>query len=105
MPPVISRRLAHPTLEGFPVVYAVALLAAHSELTIMGVVAAVAGDAITANGGSNFASRCCLFMTAFTGDIAMRTLQPVFGLGVMVEVPDGPSSGVVTGIAAHSKLL
>ena len=82
-----------------------ALLAAVAKLRVMHIVTAVAGNA----GRSHFCSihvlGCGLSMATLARDFAVRTVEPVRGPAVVVKVPDGPGTGVVTGFAAHSKFL
>jgi hypothetical protein len=83
----------------------VALLAAVAKLAVMHILAAVARNAGRANFCGIHVLGCGLPMATLAGDFAVRALQPVGGPAVVVKVPDGPGTGVVTGFAAHSKLL
>jgi hypothetical protein len=81
------------------------LLTSHTELSIVGIVTAVATYAVAANGRCIFTFRSCLLVATFAGNFAVRALQTVFSLGIVVEAPDGPGSGVVASVAAHTKFL
>lgn len=96
---------AHPTFEVSPTAGCVALFAARTKLAVVGVIAAVAGNAIAANRCCILSCGCCLLVATLAADFAVCAFEPVFGLGVMVETPDGPGSGVVAGVAAHTKFL
>jgi hypothetical protein len=82
----------------------VALFAAHAELAVMHIVRPVAGHAIAAYGGRVFAFGRLLFMAAFAGHLAVRTVQQVLCSLVVVEIPQSPRSGVVAAVATHAKL-
>lgn len=46
-----------------------------------------------------------LLVAAFARHFAVRTIQPVGGPAVVVEIPNRPGTGVMTVFAAHSELL
>lgn len=97
--------MAHPTFEVSPATDRMTLFAACAELAVVGVVTAVACNAIATHGRRILSNGSSLRVTTLAAHLTVRTLQAVLGLGVVVETPDGPSSGVVAGVAAHTKFL
>ena len=82
-----------------------ALLTAVAKLGVMHIVRPVARNAGRANFcGIHILGRG-LSMATLARNLAVRTVEPVRRPAVVVKVPDGPGTGVVTGFAAHSKLL
>ena len=81
------------------------LLTAVAELAVMYVLTAMACDTGRTNLCCVCVFRCGLPMTTLARYLAVRTFKPVGRPAVVVKVPNGPSTGVVTGFAAHSKFL
>jgi hypothetical protein len=97
--------LAYAILKILPIVCCMTLFATRSELPFMHIVNAVTRKTSIAYWRNIRCIRGRLGMAGLTLHLAMSTIQPVFGLGVVIEAPDGPRSGVVTGFAAHTQLL
>jgi len=79
------------------------LLTAHAKLAVMDVLILVTTDAITAQWGCILASRCLLLMATRTTDFPMRAVKHIFGLLVVIEVPELPGACVVAGLALHTQ--
>jgi hypothetical protein len=82
-----------------------ALLTAVTKLTIVNVIGAMACNA----GGAKFRGIhifwCGLPVATLACHFAVRAIEPVTRPAVVVKVPNGPCTGVVTRFTAHSKFL
>jgi hypothetical protein len=54
----------------------------------MHIFAAVAVDAVAANGGNGFAARCWCLVAGFTSHFAVTAIEFVSGLEVMIKLPE-----------------
>lgn len=91
--------------ELFPALADVTLLTAPAKLPVVHIVSAVTRDTLTAQGRGGFAFRCLLFVATFAGQFAVLTDQPIAGLLIMVEIPQGPGARVVTALTLNAKFL
>ena len=80
-----------------------ALLAAHAELAVVGVVLAVAVEAALAGLGHGFAAWGSLGVTRFTGHADVFTCEGVGRLSGVVEIPGFPAACVVAGLATGAQ--
>jgi hypothetical protein len=66
----------------------VTLFATIAKLVVMHIFAAVAVDAVAANGGNGFAARCWCLVAGFTSHFAVTAIEFVSGLEVMIKLPE-----------------
>lgn len=81
------------------------LLTPRTELAIVHIIGAVAGNAGIAQRSNLQPFWGFLLVATFARNLSVRALQPVLCLGIVIKRPDGPGSRVVTGFALHTELL
>ncbi len=96
---------AHPVSDLPPVFRHVALLTTVAKLAVMRILIGMACNTRSAHDCRVLSLGRWLLVATFARHFAVRTVQPVGGPAVVIEIPDRPGTGVMTVFAAHSKLL
>ena len=82
-----------------------ALLATRTKLAMVQIVRTMTADAITSQRRSSLAFWRLLLVTGLTTDLGVFALQAIFGLLVVVKLPERPGTGVVAVLAKRAELL
>ena len=83
----------------FPARWRMAVVAARTKRTVMGVVASVAAHALPVQRRRGLAGRCRLAVAGRAGQRGMGGGQRIVGLGLVVEVPQSPVAHAVAAVA------
>ena len=81
------------------------LLAAHTKLAIVNIIFSVASQTIAAHWRRIFVLGSLLGMATLASDLHVRSVQRVLGSLVVIEIPQGPGTGVVATLATHTQFL